>query len=93
MKCPYRDFQDCIGKQCPSCNYEEVKKEVVAGRYPTWMSVEEAMNRGMVWKDVETTYRFIYCKLVDNNVQPVPANKIVVNNTTKTSVAIKRSIF
>lgn len=93
MKCPYREFQDCIVEQCPSCNYEEVKKEVIDGRYPTWMYLDEAMERGLAWKKIKTTYKFISCKLIDNNVQPVPANKTIVNNTTQSNIAIKRSIF
>ena len=29
MKCPYREFQECMVEQCPSCNYIEEKKEVI----------------------------------------------------------------
>jgi hypothetical protein len=46
MKCPYRDFQECIVEQCPSCNYEEVKKTVIGDHAPLWMSTDEAIKRG-----------------------------------------------
>ena len=93
MKCPYREFQDCIVEKCPSCNYEEEKRTAIAGRYPTYMSTERAIEEGYAWKETKTTYKFVSCKLINNNVQPVPANKTVVNNNQKTSVVVKRSIF
>ena len=93
MKCPYRNFEECIVEQCPSCNYEEVKKEVVCGRYPSYMSIETALEKGNAWKETETTYKFLSCKLVENSVQPIPPKKEVVNNTQKTVVSVRRSIF
>lgn len=27
MKCPYRNFEDCIIEKCPSCNYKEKKNK------------------------------------------------------------------
>ena len=93
MKCPYRNFEDCIVEKCPSCVYEEIKTETIGGRYPTNMSLERALEEGYAWKDTKTSYKFISCKLVDNNVQPIPPKKEVINNTQKTSVVIRRSIF
>jgi hypothetical protein len=93
MKCPYREFQDCVVEQCPSCNYEEIKETVISGRAPYWMSDEEAISRGNKWRETVKTYKFISCKLIDNGVQPIPATKQVINNTTKTNVSIKKSIF
>ena len=93
MKCPYRNFEDCIVEKCPSCVYEEIKTETIGGRYPTHMSLERALEEGYAWKDTKTSYKFISCKLVDNNVQPIPPKKEVINNTQKTSVVIRRSIF
>lgn len=93
MKCPYMEFKDCIVEQCPSCNYEEIKKEIIEGRYPHYMSQERAVEEGYAWKETKTIYRFVSCKLVDNNVQPVPANNQIINNTQKTSVMVRKSIF
>jgi hypothetical protein len=93
MKCPYRDFQECIVEKCPACNYEEAQHKVVHGRYPAWMSSEEAIRQGMAYESVESTYRFVSCKLVDCGVQPVPAIKQTVNNTTRTNVVVQKSVF
>lgn len=93
MKCPYREFKDCIVEQCPSCDCGEVKKEVVEGRYLHYMDEERALKEGYAWRSTETTYKFVSCKLIGNNVQPVPANKQVINNTTKTNAVVKKSIF
>ena len=93
MKCPYRNFEECIVEQCPSCNYEEVKKEVISGIYPHYMSTETALEKGCAWRETKTTYKFLSCKLVENNVQPIPPKKEVVNNTQKTVVSVRRSIF
>lgn len=93
MKCPYREFQDCIIEQCPACNYEEVKYETIDGRYPHWMNLETAIKQGMAWRETKKTYKFISCKLIDNSVQPIPATKQTINNTTQTSVVVRKSIF
>lgn len=93
MKCPYREFQECIVEKCPACNYAEVKETVISGKAPHWMSEEEALRRGNKWKETATTYKFISCKLVDSSVQPIPAVKQTTNNTIKTNVAIRKSIF
>ena len=93
MKCPYRDFQECIIEQCPSCNYEEVKKTIIAGHAPPWMSTYEAIKRGCQWPETKTSYKFVSCKLIDNSVQPVPTTKQVINNTTATNVVVQKSIF
>lgn len=93
IKCPYRNFEECLVEKCPSCNYEEIKKEVIEGLYPNYMSTEEALEKGMAWKEHQTSYKFISCKLVDNAVQPIPPQKEIINNTAKTSVVIRKSIF
>ena len=94
MKCPYREFKECIVEQCPSCNYEVVKTEVIAGRYPHYMDIETAIKNGNAWKETQINYKFISCSLVNNNVPLPSVNKQVVNNSTETNVAvIKRSIF
>lgn len=93
MKCPYREFQECIIEKCPSYNYEVVKQTIVSGRSPYWMSNEEAIRRGNKWEDTLKTYKFISCKLIDNNVQLDTSNKQIINSTTKTNVVIRKSIF
>lgn len=93
MKCPYREFQECIIEKCPSCNYEEVQQIVISGKAPYWMSDEEAIRRGNKWKETVKTYKFVSCKLIDNSIQPIPAVKQTINNTTKTNVVIRKSIF
>lgn len=95
MKCPYRDFQDCIVEQCPSCNYKEVRISTIEGRHPPSFSVECALEKGWIWESTKTAYEFVSCKLIDNNIQPVPSNKEVINNniTNRTNVSIRKSIF
>lgn len=94
MKCPYRDFQECLVEQCPSCNYTVVESYVTAGICPAWMDRKVAMEQGFIWEEIRKDYKFVSCKLVDNCVQPVPATKQVVNNTTtKTNVVVRKSIF
>lgn len=93
MKCPYRNFEECIIEKCPSCNYKVIENKVIEGRYPLYMTKEEAVNRGYAWECIKTTYEFISCKLTDNNVQPIPERKQIINNTAITSVRIKKSIF
>ena len=93
MKCPYRDFQECIIERCPACNYEEVERTVIAGRSHAWLSTKEAIKRGNLWKERVMTYKFVSCKLVDNSVQPVPVTKQTINNTTQTNVVVRNSVF
>lgn len=93
MKCPYRDFAECIVQECPSCVYEQVKRDVLAGRKPHWMSDDEALKGGCLWKETKTEYKFISCKLVENGTQPIPSKKEIINNTMSTRVSIHKSIF
>ena len=94
MKCPYRDFQECLVEKCPSCNYTVVKSCITVGHCPAWMDRNAAMEKGFVWEEIRNNYEFVSCKLVDNGVQPVPATKQVINNTTtKTNVVVRKSIF
>lgn len=57
------------------------------------MDSETAISKGCAWEETRTRYDFESCKLINNNVQPVPSKKEVINNTAKTSVVIHRSIF
>ena len=93
MKCPYKNFEECVVEQCPSCNYEVVKTQYVDGRYPSYMSSDEAIKRGCAWESTKTSYKFISCRLIDGNVQPVLRDNNVVNNVNKTSVSIRKSVF
>lgn len=38
-------------------------------------------------------YIFKSCKLIENNVQPVPKSETHIHNKTETNVAISHSIF
>ena len=93
MKCPYRNFEECIIEKCPCCNYKENKKEVTEGRYPTYMNSATAVEKGLAWKSTRTTYEFVSCKLVENGVQPVPPKKEIINNHNETRVVVRKSIF
>lgn len=93
MKCPYRNFEECLVEKCPSCNYKEIKRTVTAGRKPNYMSDDKAFEMGCLWEEVKTTYEFVSCKLIENGVQPIPQEKKVINNTTKTSIVVNKSIF
>lgn len=57
------------------------------------MSDESALKEGCIWEEKETTYEFVSCKLIDNAVQPIPPKTEIVNNNTRTSVVVKKSIF
>jgi hypothetical protein len=93
MKCPYREFSDCIVEQCPSCIYETIEKICIEGRYPAHLSTERAIEEGYAWEVKKKTYKFVSCKLVESGVQPIPAQKISNTTTTKTNVLVKKSIF
>lgn len=93
MKCPYRDFKECIVEQCPSCNYTEETTREIVGKYPAYMSVQKAIEEGYAYYNTKKIYKFVSCKLVESNVQPIPAQKQVINNTQKTNVVIRKSIF
>lgn len=93
MKCPYKNFEECIVEKCPSCNYEEVKHITHAGRKPVYMSDEEALKIGCLWEETKTEYKFISCKLVENGTQPVLRNNTEINNTSNTRVVVNKSIF
>ena len=91
MKCPYREFAECIVEQCPSCNYETIETTCIEGRFPIHLSTKQAIEEGYAWEEKKKTYKFVSCKLVESGVQPIPAQKI--NNTQKTSIVVKKSIF
>ena len=93
MKCPYRNFEECIVELCPACVYEEVKTKVICGRYPSYMGLERALSEHYAWEETKTSFKFVSCKLVENSVQPIPSKKEIINNTQKTNVVVRRSIF
>ena len=93
MKCPYRDFQECIVEQCPSCNYEIEEYITLDGIKPSYWSDEYAIKMGAIWTSKKERYKFVSCKLIEGGVQPIPVQKQVINNTQKTSVVIRKSIF
>lgn len=93
MKCPYRNFEECLVDKCPSCNYRINEQEVIAGRFPPTMCAESAIEQGYAWKETRKTCEFVSCKLVENGVQPMPPKKEVVNNTTRTNIVVNKSIF
>ena len=93
MRCPYNGFKECIVQECPACNYEKAEKTRTEGRYPSYMTREEALKRGCAWEETYVEYKFISCKLADNGVQPVLPKTETINNTQKTSVVIHKSIF
>ena len=94
MLCPYRNFEECLLEQCPSCNYETTIKTIMAGKKPHHMSNEEAMRIGCIWENTKTIHKFVSCKLLDNNVPLPSVNNQVIDNSSKMSVAVvKRSVF
>lgn len=93
MKCPYRDFKECLVEQCPSCNYETIETEHIGGNWLHLRSIEKALEEGCAWIEKRKSYEFVSCKLVEGGVQPVPAQKQVINNTKQTSVVIRKSVF
>ena len=93
MKCPYNNFEDCILEKCPACNYEVVEKTVIRGRYPSWMGLNEALERGCAWEEKEKTYKFVSCKLAEDSVQPVLRDEHVVNNNLEIDMLMNHSIF
>lgn len=93
MKCPYREFQECIVEKCPSCNYEKTEHTIIVGRAPYWMSDDEAIKRGNKWREKKEFYKFVSCRLIDSGATPIPAVKQTINNTTQTNVVVRKSIF
>lgn len=93
MKCPYRDFQECLVQECPSCNYETETETVIEGRAPHYMDTDTAIEKGYQWESKRTKYKFVSCSLVSNNVQPVPKAETHIHNETETNVAVSHSIF
>ena len=95
MQCPYRNFQECLLEKCPACIFEEIKSSITRGRKPDWLSYEAAEQKGMIWQETHTSYKFVSCRLVDNNIAPSPAVKEekIVNNNSSNVTVIKRSIF
>ncbi len=95
MKCPYRGFEECLLEQCPSCIYKEIKERKIAGTYSVALGVDSGIRNNTAWEYIDTKYEFVACKLMDNNVQPIPPEEVTVNNTTNTKIntVLKKSIF
>lgn len=93
MKCPYMQFSECIKQACPSCNYEKIERKEIAGRFPMYMSTEDAIKNGMAWDETKIEYKFVSCKLVDNNVRPPSIDVQEIKNISRTNVSIHKSIF
>lgn len=93
MKCPYRNFSNCIVQEFPSCEYVEAQHKILGGRKPHYMSDEDAIKAGCLWEESKTEYKFVACKLIEAGTQPVPQKKEIINNTSITKVSIKKSIF
>ena len=91
MKCPYREFAECIVEQCPSCVYETIETIHIEGRYPMYMNKNEAIEKGYAWEEKRKTYKFVSCKFVKSGVQPIPVQK--TNNIQETRIVVKNSIF
>lgn len=97
MKCPYKNFEDCLIEKCPACTYEKkeyTKKEVIG--VPPYLSLEEAEKHGYrprTIEKVDTVYEFVECKLVKNNVQPTPHKTENTVNEHKTNITIHQSLF
>ena len=93
MKCPYNNFSECIVEKCPSCTYKTIERSCIGGRFPHYMSAEDAVENGYAWESLVKSYEFISCKLIDNSVQFPNKVEQVINNTNKTNVSIRKSIF
>ena len=93
MKCPYNGFSECLVEKCPSCLYKTIEDTHIDGRYPHYMSAYEAVKQGCAWESVVKSYEFVSCKLIDNKVQLPHKVEQVINNTNKTNVSIKKSVF
>lgn len=93
MKCPYKNFNECIVEKCPACNYKENNQKVIEGKYPYDMNEEEAVNQGLAWESTKTTYKFVSCKLIESGVQPISQKKEIINNKNSTRINIRKSIF
>ncbi|MCC8044197.1 MAG: hypothetical protein LIP12_01700 [Clostridiales bacterium] len=93
MKCPYRNFEECLVEKCPACEYETVETEKLAG-VPPFGDYELGLMRGNCWYEKQTTYKFKACGLVKSGVQPAP--QTVINNEVKTQTNVtirKRGMF
>lgn len=99
MKCPYQKtsdgtFAECT-VDCPACKYEVEEYESTEGRKYPYQSVEQAIERGTMWRVKRKAYNITGCKYVDNMVKPTDSNITNIENVHKssTSVTINKSIF
>ena len=97
MKCPYKNFEDCIVEKCPSCVYEEITEthsEVIGS--PAFLSIEEAQKRGYrpaVINSERKTYAFKSCRLIENKAPFVSTKTENITNIKNTSTVVNHSIF
>lgn len=93
MKCPYKNFEPCIGKECPACNYTTTKERELFGKAPHWMTDEAAIEAGYLYYGTKEVFHFISCGLVQNNVQPAAPTNITTINKNSATAIVRKSIF
>lgn len=93
MKCPYKNFEPCIGKECPACNYTITKERELVGRAPHWMTDEVAIEAGYLYYETKEVFHFVSCGLVQNNVQPAAPTNITTINKNSATAIVRKSIF
>ena len=93
MKCPYKNFEPCIGKECPACNYTITEEKELTGYAPYRMSTERAIEEGYQSYITKKVFHFVSCGLVQNNVQPAAPTNITTINKNSATAIIRKSIF
>ena len=93
MKCPYKNFEPCIGKECPACNYTITKEKKLTGYAPLYMSTERAIELGYQSYEAKEIFNFVSCTLVRNNVQPAAPTNITTINKNSAIAIVRKSIF
>lgn len=91
MKCPYRDFKECIVQECPACEYETKETVEYEGKAPYGMHYDEAVEKGYMWTRTKRKYIFKSCGLITKGVRPVLKPDTHIHN--KTDVSVHHSIF
>ena len=89
MRCPYRDFKECLVDRCPSCEYETVVEDVIEGRYPGG-DIELGLLHGSCWHAKRKRSKFKSCKLINSGVA-LPS-KVSVDNNTSVATSMMVSI-
>lgn len=91
MKCPYREFEDCLIQECPSCDYEVEEIEHIEHYYKN--PANYRLYRESEYKRIEKKYIFKSCSLVKNNVQPIPKAETHIDARTSSKTLVHSSIF